>query len=151
MAGGLKSAAARSHLRANAGVSSVFLQSYCPATQGISLQQLIPTKLPIKVPFKVHNVTLVTIAWGGTHLALAECVFYLHETTPEKVKCVFYHTARGTRAMPPTHYWRRPWHSKSHKIDYEATCMQTNCLRTRPNHNNWVKDAEKCPKKSPKV
>ena len=67
----------------------VFLQSYCQATQGISLQQLIPTKLPIKVPFKVRNVTLVTIAWGGTHLTLAECVFSLHETTPEKAKCVF--------------------------------------------------------------
>ena len=75
--------------------ASVFLQSYCPATQGISLQQLIPTKLPIKVPFKVRNVTLVTIAWGGTHLTMAECVFYLHETTPEKVKCVFYHIARA--------------------------------------------------------
>ena len=75
----------------------LLLQSYCQATNGISLQQLIPTKLPIKVPFKVRNVTLVTIAWGGTHLTMAECVFYLHETTPEKVKCVFYHIARAPR------------------------------------------------------
>ena len=84
MAGGFKAAAARSHLRANAGVSehpakkeaSFFLQSYCQDTHGIFLQQLIPTKLPIKVPFKVRNVTLVTIAWGGTHRTVAECVFY---------------------------------------------------------------------------
>ena len=73
----------------------LLLQSYCQATCGIFLQQLIPTKLPIKVPFKVRNVTLVTIAWGGTHRTVAECEFYLGKTTPEEVKCVFYHTPRA--------------------------------------------------------
>ena len=80
MAGGLKSAAARSHLRANAGVldhqakknclsfSKATIKLHC--TNGISLQQLIPTKLPIKVPFKVRNVTLVTIACGGSGCAV---------------------------------------------------------------------------------
>ena len=129
----------------------LLLQSYCQATNGISLQQLIPTKLPIKVPFKVRNVTLVTIAWGGTHRTVAECVFYLHETTPEKVKCVFYQVARRAAAMPPTNYWSKPWHSKSHEIHHMATRVQTDGPRTRPNHNKWAKDAEKSPKKSPKV
>ena len=102
MAGGPKSAAARSHLRANAGVleptelmAPLLLQSYCQATCGISLQQLIPTKLPMKVPFKVRNVTLVTIAWGGIHRAVAERVFYLGETNPQRGKCVFSHHARA--------------------------------------------------------
>ena len=131
--------------------ASFSFQNYCQATQGIFLQQLIPTKLPIKVPFKVRNVTLVTIAWGGTHLTMAECVFYLGETTPQRVQCVFYHTARGPGAMPPTNYWSRPWHSKSHKIHHMATRVQTNGPRTRPNHNKWAKDAEKCPKKKQQI
>ena len=103
MAGGLKSAAARSHLRANAGVSDApeVLKLHRHSSKAtvklpmVSLQQMTPIKLLLKVPFKVCNVTLVTIAWGGTHLTMAELVFYLGETTLQRVKCVFFHTARA--------------------------------------------------------
>ena len=67
----------------------LLLESYCQATNGISLQRLIPTKLPIKVPFKVRNVTLVAIAWGGTHRTMAACVFYLGGLPPQGPMCVF--------------------------------------------------------------
>ena len=128
----------------------LLLQSYCQATCGIFLQQLIPTKLPMKVPFKVRNVTLVTIAGGGIHRTMAECVFYLGETTPEKAKCVFDQVPRGSRAMPPTHYWRKAWHSKFYKILPKATRVQTKRASKTQIRNKWTKDVQKCAKSHPK-
>ena len=114
MAGGLKSAAARSHLRANAGVlEPTELPKLLSSYQWYLSAAADTYQVTYKVPFKVRNVTLVTIAWGGTHRTMAACVFYLGETTLQRVQCAFYRRARSPGAMPPTNSWRWLWHSKA--------------------------------------